>query len=144
MGPVGRLVLLRSTPGHDLVRAMSVLTMPALLGPVIGPPIGGVIVTYGSWRWIFLLNLPIALVGVFLVSRFIKDVREEQRQPLDWTGLLLTGLGMAGVVYGLDNLGRGPAPGWAVATMMASEPHFWRSMPSTHDVRTMRSLISSC
>ena len=118
MGPVGRLVLLRSTPRHDLVRAMSVLTMPALLGPVIGPPIGGLIVTYGSWRWIFFLNLPIALIGVVLVSRFIKDVREEERRPLDWTGLVLTGLGMAGVVYGLDNLGRGPAPGWAVATMM--------------------------
>ena len=118
MGPVGRLVLLRSTPRHDLVRAMSVLTMPALLGPVIGPPVGGLIVTYGSWRWIFFLNLPIALVGVVLVSRFIMDVREEQRPPLDWTGLILTGLGMAGVVYGLDNLGRGPAPGWAVTTMM--------------------------
>ena len=118
MGPVGRLVLLRSTPRHDLVRAMSVLTMPALLGPVIGPPVGGLIVTHGSWRWIFFLNLPIALVGVVLVSRFIKDVREEEQRPLDWTGLVLTGLGMAGVVYGLDNLGREPAPGWAVATMM--------------------------
>ena len=63
MGPVGRLVLLRSTPKHDLVRAMSVLTMPALLGPVIGPPIGGFIVTYFSWRWIFFLNLPIAAAG---------------------------------------------------------------------------------
>jgi MFS family permease len=71
MGPVGRLVLLRSTPKHDLVRAMSVLTMPALLGPVLGPPIGGFIVTYGSWRWIFFLNLPIALLGVILVTRFI-------------------------------------------------------------------------
>jgi EmrB/QacA subfamily drug resistance transporter len=119
MAPVGRLVLLRSTPRHDLVRALSVLTMPALLGPVIGPPIGGLIVTYGSWRWIFFLNLPIALAGVVLVSRFIKDVREENIHPLDWTGLILTGLGMAGVVYGFDNLGRGLLPGWAVAAMMA-------------------------
>ena len=118
MGPVGRLVLLRSTPRHNLVRAMSVLTMPALLGPVLGPPIGGFIVTYGSWRWIFFLNLPIALVGVLLVSRFIKDAREENTAALDWTGLVLTGLGMAGLVYGFDNLGRGPLPAWGVASLM--------------------------
>ncbi|MDQ2859594.1 MAG: MFS transporter [Pseudomonadota bacterium] len=118
MGPVGRLVLLRSTAKHNLVRAMSVLTMPALVGPVIGPPIGGFIVTYGSWRWIFFLNLPIALAGVILVWRFIKDVREEATGPLDWTGLALTGLGMAGVVYGFDNLGRTALPAWAVAAMM--------------------------
>jgi EmrB/QacA subfamily drug resistance transporter len=119
MGPVGRLVLLRSTPRHDLVRAMSVLTMPALLGPVIGPPIGGFIVTYGSWRWIFFFNLPIAAVGLYLVRRFIADVREEARPPLDWTGLALTGLGMAGVVWGFDNLGRGALPAWAVGSLMA-------------------------
>ena len=118
MGPVGRLVLLRSTPKHNLVRAMSVLTMPALLGPVIGPPIGGFIINYGSWRWIFFLNLPIAALGVALVLRFIEDVREEGTAPLDWTGLVLTGLGMAGVVYGFDNLGRGPLPPWAIAVMM--------------------------
>jgi EmrB/QacA subfamily drug resistance transporter len=118
MGPVGRLVLLRATPRHDLVRAMSVLTMPALLGPVLGPPLGGLIVTYGSWRWIFFLNLPVAFVGVMLVSRFIKDVKEERSHPLDWTGLALSGAGMAGVVYGFDNLGRGLLPNWMVATMM--------------------------
>ncbi|HEY5289138.1 MAG TPA: MFS transporter, partial [Caulobacteraceae bacterium] len=99
MGPVGRLVLLRSTPKHNLVRAMSVLTMPALLGPVIGPPIGGFIITYGSWRWIFFLNLPIAVLGVVLVWKFIDDVREQNTAPLDWIGLILTGAGMAAVVW---------------------------------------------
>ena len=119
MGPVGRLVLLRSTPKHDLLRAMSVLTMPALLGPVLGPPIGGLIVTYGSWRWIFFLNIPLALLGIALVVRFIPNVREEGVRPLDWVGLILTGLGMAGVVYGFENLGRGAMPAWVVAAMMA-------------------------
>jgi EmrB/QacA subfamily drug resistance transporter len=118
MVPVGRLVLLRSTPKHDLVRAMSVLTMPAMLGPVLGPPIGGFIVTYGSWRWIFFLNLPVALVGVLLVTRFIPNVQGQEVRRLDWTGLLLTGLGMAGVVYGFENLGHAATPVWVVVTMM--------------------------
>ncbi len=120
MGPVGRLVLLRSTPKHDLVRAMSVLTMPSLLGPVIGPPIGGFIVTYGSWRWIFFLNLPIAVVGLFLVWRFIRDIKEEAPPRLDFPGLILTGLGMAGVVYGFENLGRGVLPMPLVIGMLAA------------------------
>ena len=85
---------------------------------MLGPPLGGLIVTYGSWRWIFFLNLPIALVGVMLVTRFIKDVKEERSHPLDWTGLVLTGVGMAGVVYGFDNLGRGLLSNAMVAAMM--------------------------
>jgi EmrB/QacA subfamily drug resistance transporter len=119
LGPVGRLVLLRSTPKHDLVQAMSVLTMPALLGPVLGPPIGGAIITYASWRWIFFLNLPIAALGVALVLMFIPNVKGEDPRPLDWPGLFLTGLGMAGVVYGFENLGRRAFPAWAVAGMLA-------------------------
>jgi EmrB/QacA subfamily drug resistance transporter len=106
MGPVGRLVLLRTTPKHDLVRAMSVLTMPSLLGPVIGPPIGGFIVTYLSWRWIFFLNLPIAVMGLILVTKYIVDIKEEEAGPLDWVGMILTGIGLAAVVYGFENLGR--------------------------------------
>jgi EmrB/QacA subfamily drug resistance transporter len=119
IGPVGRLVLLRTTPKHDLVRAMSVLTMPAMLGPVVGPVIGGLIVTYGSWRWIFFINLPVAALGVFLVHRYIEDVREDKVVPLDWTGLLLTGAGMAAVVYGFENLGRNELPALGVAALMA-------------------------
>src|SRR6185436_13090223 len=83
MMPVGRLVLLRSTPKHDLVRAMSVLTMPSLLGPVIGPPLGGFIVTYGSWRWIFFLNIPIGVLGVVLVRLFIQNLPEAAVRPFD-------------------------------------------------------------
>jgi MFS family permease len=85
---------------------------------VLGPPIGGLIVTYGSWRWIFFFNLPIAALGIFLVLRFIDDVREEVSYPLDWTGLFLTGAGMAAVVYGFENLGRNDLPGLAVAGLL--------------------------
>ena len=119
MTPVGRLVLLRSVPKHELVRAMSYLTMPAMLGPVLGPPIGGFIVTYFSWRWIFFINVPMGILGVVLVSVFIRNIREEATTPLDWRGFILTGFGLAGMVYGFENLGRGILPFSVVAAMLA-------------------------
>jgi EmrB/QacA subfamily drug resistance transporter len=114
MVPVGRLVLLRTTPKAELVGAMSVLTMPALLGPVIGPPLGGFIVTFFDWRWIFYINLPIAAVGVALVARFVPNVAEHETPPIDWTGLLLTGFGMAALIFGFETLGRGILPAGVV------------------------------
>ena len=68
MVPVGRLVVLRTIPKAELVSAMAYLTVPALIGPVLGPPLGGFIVTYFSWRWIFLINIPIGVLGVALVD----------------------------------------------------------------------------
>ena len=115
MVPVGRLVLLRTTPKAELVSAMSVVTMPALLGPVIGPPLGGFIVTFWDWRWIFFLNLPIAAIGVALVVRYVPNVREQEVAPIDWPGLLLTGFGLAGVIFGFENLGRDILPPAVVA-----------------------------
>lgn len=118
MVPVGRLVLLRMTPKHELIAAMSYLTLPAMVGPMIGPPIGGFIVTHWSWRWIFLMNIPIGVLGVVLVSLFIRDVRERAVPPLDWRGFMLTGFGLAGLVYGFDNLGRSSLPVSVVAAML--------------------------
>jgi EmrB/QacA subfamily drug resistance transporter len=121
MIPVGRLVLLRTTPKSELVGAMSVLTMPAMLGPVIGPVIGGAMVTFADWRWIFFMNLPIALVGVLLVRAYVPDVREQEVAPMDWTGVTLTGAGLAALIYGVESLGRSiAAPGAAVALLAAA------------------------
>ncbi len=119
MLPVGRLILLRSVPKSDLVRAMSYLTMPALLGPILGPPIGGFIVTFSSWRWIFFINVPMGLLGVVLTTLFMPDVREAVKEKLDIRGFILTGCGLAGLVYGFDNLGKNLLPFQVVAAMLA-------------------------
>jgi EmrB/QacA subfamily drug resistance transporter len=119
MAPVGRLVLLRTTPKSELVAAMSVLTMPAMLGPVIGPILGGTIVTFFNWRWIFYINLPVAVVGVALVRAFVPNVKEMAVSPLDWLGIALTGLGLAGLIFGFENLGRDLMPAWEVAGLFA-------------------------
>lgn len=118
MAPVGRLVLLKSVPKSQLVQAMSYLTMPAMLGPILGPPVGGFIVTYFSWRWIFFINIPVAVIGVVLVSIFIENVREDNPIRLDWRGFVLTGFGLAGIVYGFENLGRNVMPFSTVLAML--------------------------
>ena len=105
MVPVGRLVLLRTVPKSELVQAMSWLTIPALVGPMIGPPLGGFITTYFHWRWIFLINLPMGLLGIVLAQRFIPDIREPSK-PLDFIGFVLSGLGLALALFGFSTLGR--------------------------------------
>src|SRR5215472_3640908 len=107
MVPVGRLVLLRTAAKTELVSAMAWLTVPALLGPVLGPPVGGFIVTYFSWRWIFDINVPIGILGIVLVSLFVQDVREPQRGRFDAMGLLLCGVALSGLMFGLETVGRG-------------------------------------
>ena len=107
MVPVGRLVLLRTVPKHELVAAMAWLSTPALLGPVLGPPIGGFIVTYFSWPLIFDINIPIGLLGVVLVSKFVEDVREPLHTRFDWRGLALSGTCLASLMFGLETAGRG-------------------------------------
>jgi len=106
MVPVGRLVLLRSVPRNEVVQALATLTIPALIGPVMGPPLGGFITTYFHWRWIFFINIPIGVLGIVLATIFIPNIREEDTPPLDWAGFLLSGLGLALVMLGLASGGR--------------------------------------
>jgi EmrB/QacA subfamily drug resistance transporter len=119
MVPVGRLVLLRSVAKSDLVSAMAYLTMPALIGPVTGPPLGGFITTYFQWRWIFWINVPIGVLGVLLSLRFIENLREEAVPRFDFKGFVLSGVGLLSVISGLSTIGRGIAPYWLVAAMIA-------------------------
>lgn len=106
MVPVGRLVLLRSTERQFLIRATSYLAIPALLGPVMGPLVGGFITTYFHWRWIFFINVPIGLLGFVLVRLFIENIRAEEPWPLDVTGFLLSGIGLSTLIFGLTIAGR--------------------------------------
>ncbi|HZZ62264.1 MAG TPA: MFS transporter [Roseiarcus sp.] len=119
MVPVGRLVLLRAVPKSDLVDALAYLTVPALLGPVAGPPLGGFITTYFNWRWIFWINVPIGVLGVLLSLRFIANLREEEVPRFDFKGFVLSGLGLLGLISGLSVIGRGMAPASEVAAQIA-------------------------
>ena len=117
MTPVGRLVLVRSIDKRDLVNAMAWVTMPALIGPLIGPPLGGFITTFASWHWIFLINVPIGLIGIVLATRYIEDVRAEPHERFDAVGMVLAGLGIAGLAFGLSVLGLNFLP-WTVVVAL--------------------------
>jgi len=106
MIPIGRLVLLRSVAKQDMVSATSWLIMPALIGPIIGPPIGGFIVTYLDWRWIFYLNIPIGLLGFVLVTLFIDEIRGEKPPRADALGFLLSGVSLGCLLFGFEMTSR--------------------------------------
>jgi len=102
MTPVARLVLVRSTAKRDLISAMAWLTIPGLIGPLVGPPIGGFITTFASWHWIFLINVPIGLLGIWLSGRFLPEVPPSGVKPIDVVGFFLSALAASGVVFGLS------------------------------------------
>jgi len=106
MVPVGRLVILRSVPKAELISALAWLTVPALMGPVIGPPLGGFITTVFEWRWIFWINIPIGLLGIYLASRYVENFREDHVPPLDIKGFFLSGIGLAGLAFGITTIGQ--------------------------------------
>ena len=119
MTPVGRLVLVRSIDKRFLVHAMSWVTIPALIGPICGPPLGGFITTYASWHWIFIINVPIGLIGIALATRYIPNVRAERSDPFDYLGFVLSGLGIAGLAFGLSAMGLAFLPVGAVVSLLA-------------------------
>jgi len=114
MTPVGRLVIVRSVPKPELVAALATLTIPALIGPMLGPPLGGLIVTYADWRWIFLVNIPIGLAGIVLATLYFSDETPE-RTPLDVVGFAMCAVALLGLILGATALGRHVAPQWAIA-----------------------------
>lgn len=105
MVPVGRLTMVRTFPKSELVRAMSFVAIPGLIGPMLGPLAGGLIVGYFHWRLIFFVNIPIGLLGLYLVHLHLPDYREEHVDPLDIVGLILFGCGVALLSYVLEVFG---------------------------------------
>ncbi len=119
MVPVGRLIILRVVEKRQLVNAMMWLTIPALVAPLLGPPVGGFITTFYDWRWIFWLNVPVGLVGMVLASLVIPQIRAERVPPLDVRGFLLSGLGLAALIFGFTLLGAAVLPGYDALALIA-------------------------
>lgn len=119
MTPVGRLVLLRAFPRNQLVTAMTYMTVPAVIGPALGPLLGGLLTTYASWRWVFYVNIPIGAVGVLLALRFIEDTQADRQARFDVPGFLLCGAGLGLLQFGFENLSHPLLPPWAVAGLLA-------------------------
>ncbi|HAT7998666.1 TPA: MFS transporter [Citrobacter braakii] len=119
MVPVGRLAVLRTTPKHQLITAIATLTWPALVAPIIGPPLGGFITSYANWRWIFFINVPLGVLAIVLALRFIPDIHDDERRPFDIAGFIATSVAMVSLVYAMELLGTQQPQGWLTAGLLA-------------------------
>ncbi|SAK58355.1 EmrB/QacA family drug resistance transporter [Caballeronia temeraria] len=119
MVPVGRLAVLRATPKEGLMRAIAIITWPGLVAPVIGPPLGGFITTYSSWRWIFYLNVPLGLIGLLLTLRYIGNEREDATRRFDLAGFALCGIACTTLLYAMELIGRSDADWTFVGVLVA-------------------------
>ncbi len=117
MTPVGRLIMLRSFPRSELVTVMTYMSLPALLGPLAGPLLGGVLTTYLSWRWIFYVNLPIGLAGMLLALRYFAESPGQPGQKFDFPGFLMVG-GIGLIQVGLDSIGQQKLPLPVIAAVL--------------------------
>ncbi|MDB5359929.1 MAG: drug resistance transporter, EmrB/QacA subfamily [Rhodospirillales bacterium] len=119
MVPVGRLIVVRATEKRDLMRAIGIIVWPGLVAPVLGPPLGGFITTYASWRWIFLLNIPLGIVALALALAWIRNDRGPAKKPFDGFGFALSGGACVTLMYGIELLGRQDAP-WDEVGILAA------------------------
>jgi len=119
MVPVGRLTLVRTFAKSELIRAMSFVAIPGLIGPMLGPIAGGLIVAYFHWRVIFFVNIPIGLIGLFMVYLHLPDYREPHTNPLDVAGLLLFGSGIGLLSYVLEVFGEHTLSGSEILALLA-------------------------
>ncbi|WP_368764164.1 MFS transporter [Klebsiella quasipneumoniae] len=119
MVPVGRLAVLRTTPKHLLIKAIATLTWPALVAPIIGPPLGGFITRYASWHWIFFINVPLGVAAIILSLRIIPDIREAERRAFDMTGFITTAVAMVSLVTAMERLGDRQPQIWPTLALAA-------------------------
>lgn len=119
MVPVGRLAVLRTTPKHQLIKAIATLNWPALVAPIIGPPLGGFITRYASWHWIFFINVPLGLAAIILSLRIIPDIRETERRSFDLSGFITTSVAMVSLVTAMERLGDRQPQIWPTLALAA-------------------------
>lgn len=119
MMPVGRMTLARTFGKTDLVKVMSFVAIPSLIGPMVGPVAGGLIVVYLDWRGVFYVNVPVGLLGLYYVGRYLPDYREQKTHPLDYAGLVLFGGGIALLSYVLEVFGEHTLGTTEVLAMLA-------------------------
>lgn len=124
MNPVGRLILLRTFPKDQLLQALSFVSIPALIGPTIGPILGGFLTDYISWRWIFYINVPIGILGIVMAQRFIRDFEVPPPPRFDFRGFILVGAGLALLELAIEYLGRHVVSGWFDAALFAGAAVF--------------------
>ena len=120
MVPVGRMVVVRSTEKSKLMQAISTITWPAIAAPVVGPPIGGFITTYASWRWIFLLNVPFGIAVLAAIAVIVPNLRGEQPRPLDVTGLVLSGAALTAILYGAELASQAGQNPWVAVSVVTA------------------------
>jgi EmrB/QacA subfamily drug resistance transporter len=120
MTPVGRIMLLQATRKSDLIAMMTISSVPMLIAPTLGPPVGGLIVTYLSWPWIFLLNVPVGLIGVSAALRFLPHGTEAARRPFDVKGFMLVGAAGGGVLLAFDQMSKTDASWSAGAGLLCA------------------------
>jgi EmrB/QacA subfamily drug resistance transporter len=143
MTPVGRLILVRSFSKEQLITAMSYVSIPALIGPTIGPLVGGFLTTYISWRWIFYINVPIGLLGFLLALRFIRNFSTPKPPPFDSRGFVLVGVGLGVLALAIEYLGRHIISASAVAALFAAAiiilaAYFWHTRVVAEAVLDLR------
>lgn len=127
MVPVGRLVVVRHTPKKQIVQAMAYVTWPGLIAPVLGPPLGGFLVTHFAWQWIFLINVPLGILGILVAWRLLNNERQEDLGKFDFIGFILLASACGSFMYAMDSqnlilagVGIGLL-GWAVHYMRRQE-----------------------
>ena len=118
MMPVARLALLRAYPRSELLPVLNFVTMPGLVGPILGPVLGGVLVTWASWHWIFLINIPIGIIGILYARKYMPDFTTPRRR-FDTSGFVLFGLSLVLFSSGIELFGEKIVASWIALAVIA-------------------------